>query len=77
MLELSALEPECFYWARRRETGGAWEIVQISTVFGTCRDYWTVARIGSDVHQMVDDYEFLVRVALPEAGIIPLSQAAE
>ncbi|APO76952.1 hypothetical protein AM571_PA00064 (plasmid) [Rhizobium etli 8C-3] len=77
MLELLALEPECFYWARRRETGGAWEVVQISTVFGAGRDYWTVARTGSDVHQMVDDYEFLVRVALPEAAMISLSQAAE
>lgn len=77
MLELLALEPECFYWARRKEVGSVWEVVQISTVFGTGRDYWTVARTGSDVHHMVDDYEFLDRISLPEANIIPLPQAAE
>jgi hypothetical protein len=37
MLELLALEPECFWWARRK--GGAWEVVQISTAFGAGRDY--------------------------------------
>ncbi len=39
MLELSSLESECFYWATRREVGSAWEVVQISTVFGAARDY--------------------------------------
>jgi hypothetical protein len=39
MLELLALEPECFYWARRKGAGGAWEVVQILTAFGAGRDY--------------------------------------
>jgi hypothetical protein len=77
MLELSSLEPELFYWARRREVGSAWEVVQISTVFGAARDYWTVAKTGSDIHHMVDDYEFLVRIARPKALILYLQQAAE
>lgn len=34
MLESSSLEPELFYWARRREVESAWEVVQISTVIG-------------------------------------------
>ncbi|TBY60449.1 hypothetical protein E0H46_31360 [Rhizobium leguminosarum bv. viciae] len=77
MLELSSLESECFYWASRREVGSAWEVVQISTVFGAARDYWTVASTGSDVHRMVDDYEFLVRIAMPKALILHPQQAAE
>ncbi|MGV4797364.1 hypothetical protein [Rhizobium sp. F40D2] len=77
MLELSSLEPELFYWARRQEVGSVWEVVQISTVFGAARDYWTVARIGSDVHHMVDDYEFLVRIAMPKTLVRHLRQAAE
>ncbi|ULJ75982.1 hypothetical protein [Rhizobium gallicum] len=51
--------------------------MQFSTLFGAGRDYWTVARTGSDVRHMVDDYEYLVRIALPEADIISLAQAAE
>ncbi|NLS07154.1 hypothetical protein HGP14_28050 [Rhizobium sp. P32RR-XVIII] len=48
MTAVSELKRDSYYWARRRGES-AWEIVQISTVFGEEREFWAVARIGSDL----------------------------
>ncbi|MFS8048093.1 hypothetical protein [Rhizobium sp. BR 314] len=40
MIPLTKLEPDCLYWAiRRDDQGSKAQIVQISTVFGAEREY--------------------------------------
>lgn len=49
----------------KRRGEGAWEIVQISTVFGEECEFWTVTRKGSDLRGMLDDFEFGSEIARP------------
>lgn len=64
MIAISELTAEAYYWARRRgETD--WQVVRISTVFGASKDYWTVARTGTDIHSMPEEYDFLAEVRRP------------
>jgi hypothetical protein len=66
VIPLTKLEPNCFYWATRRDDKNSKaQIVQVSTVFGAEREYWTVARVGSDEHRMPGDFEFIVRIVPP------------
>ncbi|TWF42231.1 hypothetical protein [Neorhizobium alkalisoli] len=68
MLELDDLEAEQIYWARRKmsTSNDQSEVVQISTVFGLSRDYWSVAMLGTDQHYSVTDFVFLKKI---EPGI--------
>lgn len=64
------LEAGSYYWARRKfdlETpeAGEIEVVQISTVFGSTREFWAVAVTGSDEHFDVDAFEFFHEVSYP------------
>lgn len=61
MIDLSELKPQAYYWARRKGDD-AWEVVQVSTVFGGERDFWTIARIGSDLHGMLDEFEYQAEI---------------
>lgn len=77
MIPLAKLEPDCFYWATRRDDQGATaQIVQVSTIFGAEREYWTVACMGSDEHHMLGDFEFIVRI-VPPSSKIAVDLAAE
>lgn len=68
MIPLTKLEPDCFYWATRRDDRGAKaQVVQVSTVFGAEREYWTVACLGSDEHRMPAEFEFIVRIVPPSS----------
>lgn len=68
MIPLTKLEPDCFYWATRRDDSGAKaQVVQVSTVFGAEREYWTVACLGSDEHRMPAEFEFIVRIVPPSS----------
>lgn len=64
MIDQSELKPDRYYWAKveGQEGDGRIEIVQISTVFGAEREYWTIARLGSDLHAMLEDFRFLGEV---------------
>jgi hypothetical protein len=53
-----------YYWARPNQ-GEDLEIVQVSDVFGSDREYWTVAVMGSDQHRSLKDFEFLIRLMRP------------
>jgi len=74
-LDRSDLEPEQFYWAQLRDTRNTPEVVRISTIFGDGRDFWSVARTGTDVHAMLDEFEFLSKVIAADA--FPHLRAAE
>ena len=66
------LQPNRFYWARRLSAEGASiaepndiEVVQISTVFGSTAEFWTVAVMGSDEHFDLAAFEFFHKVPSP------------
>ncbi|MBB6487784.1 hypothetical protein [Rhizobium lusitanum] len=70
MIPLTKLGPDCFYWATRRDDPSSKaQIVQVSTVFGAEREYWTVACMGSDEHRMPGDFEFIVRIVAPSSKL--------
>jgi hypothetical protein len=73
---MKSLVPEAFYWARSGKHGdGMTTIVQVSTVFGSDPDYWTLVVPGSEQHHMVSDFEIIALVE-PLDGY-PLRHAAE
>jgi len=53
-----------YYWARSSESNEA-EIVQVSDIFGSAKEYWTVATIGSDQHRSLNEFDFLIRLLKP------------
>jgi hypothetical protein len=65
-LKSELIEPDTLYWARRPGEAEM-QIVMISTIFGTARDYWTVAVMGSDQHHTLDEFQFVTK-AVPPAG---------
>ena len=70
MIDPLSVEPLSVYWARRKTQdaqSGEYEVVQISTVFGQARDYWSVAVLGSDQHYSLHDFEFLAPIRSPDA----------
>lgn len=70
MIDPNSVEPLATYWARRRTQAaqsGEPEVVQISTVFGDARDYWSVAVLGSDQHYSLHDFEFVALIRPPDA----------
>lgn len=72
----ASLVPQGFYWARSSKYfGGRRTIVQVSTVFGTDPDYWTLALLGTDQHAMPAEFEVIAPVEFPERD--RLRQAAE
>jgi len=77
MIPLAKLEPDCFYWATRKSDRYApVQVVQVSTVFGSEPEYWTVACMGSDQHQMPAEFEFVARI-VPPSSKQAISLAAE
>ena len=73
---MKSLVPDAFYWARSdKHTDGRTTIVQVSTIFGEDPDFWTLAVLGSDQHQMISDFE-LVALVEPLDGY-SLRHAAE
>ena len=69
---IEQLEPNRFYWARRlpSERGSIFEpndieVVQVSTVFGSTPEFWTVAVMGSDEHFDLSAFEFFHKVPSP------------
>jgi hypothetical protein len=74
-ISIEQLEPNGFYWACRKSVVGARfeepheiEIIQISTVFGSAAEFWSVATMGSDEHFALQDYDFFHKVAAPPMG---------
>lgn len=68
MLDPSRIEPERYYWAIRTTADAIVEVVYVSTVFGTEREYWTVARFGNEAHSMVEEFDFVEMVSRPAAS---------
>lgn len=67
-----SLVPDAFYWARQlKQSEGRLTVVQLSTVFGA--DYWTLAVLGSDQHQMIGDYEIVALAEPPDGQSIRLA----
>jgi len=68
MIPLTKLEPDCFYWATRKDDRRATaQVVQVSTIFGAEPEYWTVACLGSDQHCMLAEFEFIARIVPPSS----------
>ena len=68
--------PGAFYFVRSdKHSGGRPTVVQVSTVFGEDREYWTLVAIGSDQHYMISDFDQLSRIEFPSEH--PLRLAAE
>jgi hypothetical protein len=73
----TGLEPGGIYWARRNDVKDqALTVVQVSTLFGEDREYWTLATLGSDQHHMPSDFEIIERIEAPPTRQ-RLRQAAE
>jgi hypothetical protein len=70
----ASLVPDAFYWARPlKRSDGCLTVAPISTVFGVDPDYWTLALLGSDQHQMIGDYEIVALAEPPEDQSIRLA----
>lgn len=77
MIPLQKLEPECFYWATlKADREAPAEVVRVSTIFGAEREYWSIARLGSDEHRMPADFEFVTKI-VPPSSKMSLELAAE
>ena len=73
---MTNLVPNAFYWARSvKHNDGRLTVVEVSTIFGTSRDFWTLAVPGSDQHFMIEDFEILSRIEQPKTAF--RLQAAE
>ncbi|NLS06324.1 hypothetical protein HGP14_23695 [Rhizobium sp. P32RR-XVIII] len=64
-MDRSELEANKFYWAKSLARDEL-EIVYVSTIFGTDKEFWTVATIGSEEHAMPEEFVFLCEVFSPE-----------
>lgn len=53
-----------YYWAHRLGADDV-EVVQVSDIFGSDREYWTVAVMGSDQHHSLSEFAFLIRLIKP------------
>lgn len=53
-----------YYWARRMD-GPEIEIVLVTDVFGSDREYWSVAVMGSDQHHSLREFKFFIRLMKP------------
>lgn len=66
MIAEEDLEPQHIYWATLRDTpDGEPTVVQISTVFGASREYWSVAMLGTDQHFSLNNFRFLAKAEHP------------
>ena len=72
---VTGLEPGAFYWAVPRNDNGSATIVQVSTMFGEDPEYWTLALVGSEQHQMLGDFDIIARIDEPQ--VPQMRQAAE
>jgi hypothetical protein len=76
VMAVTSLVPDALYWARSSKYfDGRITVVQVSTIFGAKRDYWTLALLGTDQHAMPDDFEFIGPAEHPAED--SLRQAAE
>lgn len=71
-IAVEQLEAGRFYWARRKPAKGAlvsdpgdFEIIRISTVFGSAPEFWTVILMGTDEHFDIQAYDFFHKVPSP------------
>jgi hypothetical protein len=71
---VKGLEPGAFYWAVPKNNNGSATIVQVSTMFGEDPEYWTLALVGSEQHQMPGDFDIIARIDDPRPR---MRQAAE
>ncbi|PZM08849.1 hypothetical protein CPY51_28200 [Rhizobium tubonense] len=66
MIALDDLVAEQFYWARRRSGTDAereLQIVRVSSIFGSTREFLTIATVGSDQHYALDEFDIVEVVA--------------
>jgi hypothetical protein len=66
MIALDDLVAEQFYWARQQSGTDAereLQIVRVSSIFGSTREFLTVATVGSDQHYALDEFDFV--------GVVP------
>jgi hypothetical protein len=66
MIALSDLVAEQFYWSRRRTGTDAErepQIVRVSSIFGSTREFLTIAIVGSDQHYALEEFDFV--------GVVP------
>jgi hypothetical protein len=71
MIALSDLVAEQFYWARRRigtDAERELQIVRVSSIFGSTREFLTIATIGSDQHYALEEFDFVEPIAQPDAS---------
>jgi hypothetical protein len=65
MIALNDLVAEHFYWARRHSGADAereLQIVRVSSIFGSTREFLTIATIGSDQHYALEEFDFFEAV---------------
>jgi hypothetical protein len=71
MIALSELVAEQFYWARRRigtDAERELQIVRVSSIFGSTREFLTIATIGSDQHYALEEFDFVGPIAQPDVS---------
>jgi len=76
MIAADDLVAEQFYWAKRRSGPDAereFQIVRVSSIFGSTREFLTVATVGSEQHFALDEFDFFGVVPQFDGVAIPLS----
>jgi hypothetical protein len=71
MIALSDLVAEQFYWARRRigtDAERELQVVRVSSIFGSTREFLTIAIVGSDQHYALEEFDFIGAVTRPDAS---------
>lgn len=63
-IEHDDLRAGSYSWARRTGSDDV-EVVQVSDIFGSHKDYWTVAVMGSEQHHSLPEFSFLIRLIKP------------
>jgi hypothetical protein len=71
MIALSDLVAEKFYWARQRigtDTERELQIVRVSSIFGSTREFLTTTIVGSDQHYAMEEFDFIRAVTRPDVS---------
>jgi hypothetical protein len=63
-IDQDELRAGSYYWARRTGSDDV-EVVQVSDIFGSAKEYWTVAVMGSEQHHSLSEFSFLIRLIKP------------
>lgn len=63
-IDQDELRAGSYYWTRHTGSDDV-EVVLVSNIFGSDKEYWTVAVMGSEQHHSLSEFSFLIRLIKP------------